>query len=78
MARDWSEYVHEYETDDGRTVYGVGRWNQDSGQFTRPLDAEERRLTGCHTEFGPLSYMPQAATLEDAEALARRLFGLHG
>lgn len=70
----YADYVHEYTDDDGRLFYAVGRWVESAGQFQRPLDGEERQLTGCHTEFGGLDYMPRYAKRADAEQRARELW----
>lgn len=44
--------VHYKNTDEnGKKWYGIGHWVDSAAQYQCPLDAEERRLTGCHTEF---------------------------
>jgi DNA-directed RNA polymerase subunit RPC12/RpoP len=48
---DYAQYVHEYTDDQGRTRYAVARWDEEHAQYIRPLDAAERRLTGCSAEF---------------------------
>jgi len=48
---DYTQYVHEYTDDDGKTRYAVGEWSMERGQFTAPLDARTRKLTGCSAEF---------------------------
>jgi len=72
----YDDYVHEYVDGDGRVLWCVGKWQQDAGQFQRPLDSEERELTGCDTEFGPLSYMPRYVHREDAECRASQLWNI--
>jgi hypothetical protein len=74
MAVTIGQVVHEWTDGRGRMFYVVGKWNARSGHYERPLDAEERWLTGCHTEFGPLSYLPRYSDRKDAEERARRLF----
>lgn len=76
MALTFDDVVHEWTDDRDQTFYAVGLWSQSSGRYERPLDAEERRLTGCHTEFGPLSYMPRYRDRADAVRRARKLFGI--
>jgi len=50
-----ADYVHEY-TDSGGTRWWVVAEYRD-GRYYGALTAEERKLTGCHTVFGPLSYV---------------------
>ena len=61
--------VHEVE----EGVYGIGVWSQRNGQYTAPLDAETKRLTGCLSEFSrkPIGRME----LEHARREARKVFG---
>ena len=49
--KDFTQYVHEFTTDNGKTRYAVGQWHQDKGQYTRPFDKSEAKLTGCSAEF---------------------------
>ena len=51
QKRDFTQYVHEFTNDDGVTRYAVARWDQDKGQFVRPLDDTEAKATGCMAEF---------------------------
>lgn len=60
------ENVHYKETDkDGVKWYGIGHWVEGAAQYQCPMDAEEQRVTGCHTEFArsPIGRMkyPKAA-----------------
>lgn len=48
---DYTKYVHEYTDRKGVTRYAVAEWNQESGQYTCPLDMRTYKLTGCHSEF---------------------------
>jgi hypothetical protein len=48
---DYTQYIHEFVDDDGKTRFAVGQWSQENGQFTTPLDARTRKLTGCSAEF---------------------------
>ena len=44
--------IHEYTGRfDGKTYYSVCVWVESANQYQVPLDAEEQRLTGCHTEY---------------------------
>ena len=43
--------IYRYTDRNGNEQYSVCHWVESSGQYQVPLDAEERRLTGCHTEF---------------------------
>jgi len=50
--RNFKQYVHEFVDSRGTTRYAVCDWDEEHAQFTRPMDAGERALTGCHTYFG--------------------------
>jgi len=65
-----SEVVHDHP--DGG--YFVGKWSEFHAQWQRPLDAETKRLSGCHTEFQRGRFSPQAS-LKGALRLARSLYG---
>jgi len=71
---DYTQFVHEYINEKGQQHYVVAQWNPNSGQYTRPLDRTERRLTGCSAEFGPLSYHQSFPTRRQALRRARYLF----
>jgi hypothetical protein len=74
----YAKYVHEIECDDGKTRYAVGLWNQHDGQFTVPLDANTRKLTGCFAAFArKITGLPGPAYPTRAQALrrARYLYG---
>ena len=47
---DYTQFVHEFDHH-GETRYAVGRWDPERGQYIRPLDRIEARLTGCSAEF---------------------------
>jgi len=50
MPRDINEFVHEYN----------GRWviaEYKGGRYYAPQRPDVKKLTGCHTTFGPLSYV---------------------
>ena len=71
-----TQNVHEYTNDQGETRWAVGVWDQQAGQYQRPLDAEARKLTGCYAEFarkieGMGAYKSKAA----ATRRARTLYG---
>ena len=66
--------VHLVEiTDDGRKIYGVGIWSDKNAQYTAPLDARTKKLTGCYAECSrkPIGRM----TLKKARQEARKLWG---
>jgi len=48
---DYSRYIHPYQHDNGETLFAVGVWCDTGQNWTRPLDAETRRLTGCTHEY---------------------------
>lgn len=69
-----AQNVHYIETtDDGKEIYGVGIWSDRNAQYTAPLDARTRKLTGCYAEFSrkPIGRM----TLKKARYEARKLWG---
>lgn len=73
---DYTQYVHEYTDKHGKTRYAVGEWNEQSGQYTCPLDKRTAELTGCFAEFaktpaGLGGYLSRAKALRRA----RYLFG---
>ncbi len=73
---DFTKYVHEFIDEDGKTRWAVGEWNAENGQFTAPLDARIRKMTGCFAEFSRTAKGLGGYTTR-AEALrrARYLFG---
>jgi len=50
-------------------------WVESAGQYQAPLDAEERSLTGCHTEFARNLDGFTGYRLPDARQRASDLFG---
>ena len=73
--RDYTQYVHEYENDKGQTRYAVARWDPDKGQYIRPFDTRECKLTGCSAEFARRPAGVQCfASRKRALARARYLF----
>jgi hypothetical protein len=48
---DYTQYVHEYVDDNGKTRYAVGQWVESAGQYQCPLDNRTAELTGCYAEF---------------------------
>lgn len=73
---DYTQYVHEYETELGGTRYAVGEWHQEQGQYFRPFDRREWKLTGCSAEFcrtpnGMQSYSSRKKALARARYLFR-------
>ncbi len=73
--QDYTQYVHDYEDDKGRTWYAVARWDQDKAQYIRPFDKREYDLTGCSAEFAKRpNSMQSFAGRKRALARARYLF----
>lgn len=76
MSEQRPQNVHEYTTEHGKTYWGVGVWDQNAGQYTCPLDAETRKLTGCYAEFArKISTLGGYATKAQAARRARTLYG---
>ena len=77
MARpDYTQYVHEFTDDNGKTWFAVGEWDQGRGQYTAPLDASTAKLTGCHSQFAKRPQdMDHYPTRKQALSRARYLFG---
>jgi hypothetical protein len=72
---DYTQYVHEFTTDDGQTRYAVARWDAERAQYVRPFDATEAKLTGCFAEFARKpSGVQNYASRRKALARARYLF----
>lgn len=73
---DYSKYVHEYEDENGKTMYAVARWDEHAAEWICPLDARTRKLTGCYAEFAKrLSGLGGYRTRRQALRRARYLFG---
>jgi len=73
---NYTQFVHEFTDDEGRTRYAVGQWSLEHGQYTAPLDTRTRKLTGCFAEFSSTTkglggYLKRS----DALRRARYLFG---
>ena len=63
MPKTAEDYVHEYN----------GRWvvaEYKDGRYYAPQRTDVRALTGCHTTFGPLSYVAGDAYSYKRKALA--------
>lgn len=54
MGPTGHQYVHEHK---GRFIVAQYR----DGRYYAPQRANVRKLTGCHTTFGPLSYVANDA-----------------
>lgn len=68
--------IYEYEDSKGRTCYAVCHWVESAAQYQAPLDAETRRLTGCHTEFARIpAGIGGKPDLAWARRRARMLYG---
>ncbi|MFA6270315.1 MAG: hypothetical protein WC657_03845 [Candidatus Paceibacterota bacterium] len=73
---DYTQYVHEFIDDQGVTRYAVGEWIESAGQYQCPLDANSRKLTGCHTECARTpSGLGGYKTKRQALRRARYIFG---
>jgi hypothetical protein len=73
MDRDGD--IHDFTDEYGQTRYAVCRWDEAHGQWTAPLDAETRRLTGCYAEFArTLQGIGGYATYAEAERKAHELY----
>ena len=71
---NYSQYVHEFVGQDGRTRWAVAEHK--NGQYIRPHDAGEYKATGCLASFagtpaGIGGYLTRAQALRRA----RYLFG---
>lgn len=77
-AIDYTQFVHEFVDGNGVTRYAVAEWNEEHSQWSRPLDAGSRKLTGCHTEvvgFHGLASLGGYKDRKQALRRARYLFG---
>lgn len=74
---DYTQYVHKFTDENGKIYFAVGEWNQERGQYTCPLDAHTRELTGCFAEFArtPQGLGAYSASRQKALRRARYLFG---
>jgi len=73
---DYTQYIHQFTDDEGKIRWAVGKWSQIYGQFTVPLDARTRKLTGCFAEFsGSAKGLGGYLNRQDALRRARYLFG---
>lgn len=73
---DWTQFVHEFVDDNGQTRYAVAEWDEERGQYVRPFDASEYKLTGCSKEFAKRPGGVQSfKSRKQALARARYLFG---
>lgn len=62
-----------FDTRESIIRYGVAVYN--NGRYTRPMDAEERKLTGCTSVFGSLHYVGTFVNEQQARRYARKHFG---
>jgi hypothetical protein len=73
--RNYTQYVHEFETTSGKTRYAVAQWDENHAKYIRPFDRGERRDTGCNAEFARTPNGVQSfPTKRQALARARYLF----
>lgn len=74
MAR-YTQYVHEFTDKNGRTRWAVAQWDEEKGQYFRPYDHSEAKLTGGSGEVSRFaSAMQSYPTRKRALARARYLF----
>jgi len=76
LRNNYTQYIHEFVNKRGQTRYAVARWDAGRGQYIRPLDKTEYKLTGCSAEFarkpgGVQNYADRTKALRRA----RYLFG---
>lgn len=73
---DYTQYVHEFVDWQGKTRYAVGEWVEASAEYVAPLDAQQRKLTGCFAEFAKKpAGLGGFLTRRQALRRARYLFG---
>jgi hypothetical protein len=71
---DYTQYVHEFIDTFGATRYAVAKW--ENNQYICPLDAHQRKLSGCTSEFATnLQWLGGYLTRQQALRRARYLFG---
>ena len=71
-----AQNVHEYTNDQGETRWAVGVWSDKNAQYTCPLDAQTRKLTGCYAEFSrKVEGLGRYTTKSAATRRARTLYG---
>lgn len=71
----YEQYVHKFTNNCGESNFAVCHWDEFHGQWQAPLDAETRRLTGCHTEFArTLVGIGGYKTKRQALARAKKLY----
>ena len=76
--RDFTQYVHEYVSTTGHTLYAVAEWDAKRGQYYSPLDHETAQATGCSGKFCrrlPGGGMDAYRSRQKALRRARYLFG---
>lgn len=66
--------IYDY-TKDGQTYYSVCHWVDSAAQYQVPLDTEEQRLTGCHTEFARTVEALGKMSRDKAYREARKRYG---
>lgn len=76
---NYAQFVHKFTDKEGNIRFGVGQWNQERAQFTRPLDNRTRQLTGCSAEYfraveGLGGYLSREKALRRARYLFSYLF----
>lgn len=73
---DYTQFVHEITDEKGNIRYAVAKWDEKAGQYSRPLDARTKELTGCQWEHcRDLWYWGGYKTRAKALRRARYLFG---
>ena len=73
---DYSRYVRKVRIHDVGACYIVADWDPETGYYRYPLDANQRRATGCtHASTTRLTEVPRYATRRQALRRARTLWG---
>lgn len=74
---DYTQYIHEYRDEQGRTRYAVAEYNEENAQYTCPMTANEiRDNPGCYAFFARTPYgFGKYLNRQTALRRARYLFG---
>ena len=73
---NYTQYVHEFTDDQGKTRFAVGQWDEKNGQYICPLDAGTAKRSGCSSEYtttpkGLGGYLSKRQALRRARYLFR-------
>jgi hypothetical protein len=73
---DYAQFVHEFRNKNGEVRFAVARWDEERGQYTRPLSQRDIKLTGCSEEYTKkISTFGGYPTRCQARRRARYVFG---